>query len=124
VDVGDRARAEDAAVLLILPGISSLVSLASTMTPRKWALSFLDESTTSTSSKKSALIILNQPFSLGLLWRLWKASCWKACADGGANRLYDSFSGELEDLRARYFEHTLFCIGRLNGCSHVGSSPT
>jgi len=69
------------------------------MTSRKWAPSFLDESNTSSSSNKHALILLNQPFSLGLLWKLWKASSWKACADGGANRLYDLFPGELEDLR-------------------------
>ncbi|KAF9649868.1 thiamine pyrophosphokinase [Thelephora ganbajun] len=72
------------------------------MTSRKWTPSFLDENNVSISSKKSALIILNQPFSLGLLWRLWKVSSWKACADGGANRLYDLFSGELEDLRIRF----------------------
>jgi len=71
------------------------------MTSRKWAPSFLDENSGSTSSKKSALVILNQPFSLGLLWKLWKASSWKACADGGANRLYDLFSGELQGLRIR-----------------------
>jgi len=72
------------------------------MVPRKWAPSFLNENNPSVPLKKSALIVLNQPFSLGLLWRLWKASSWKACADGGANRLHDSFSGELEDLRIRF----------------------
>jgi len=94
------------------------------MISRKWAPSFLDESNTSSSSNKYALILLNQPFSLGLLWKLWKVSSWKACADGGANRLYDSFSGELEDLRARYFEHTFFYIGKLNGRSVVDSFLT
>jgi thiamine pyrophosphokinase len=39
--------------------------------------------------KPRALIILNQPFSLALLDRLWSSSHWKCCADGGANRLHD-----------------------------------
>jgi hypothetical protein len=85
------------------------------MTSRKWAPSFLDENNQSISSKKSALIILNQPFSLGLLWRTLEGSSWKACADGGANRLYDLFSGELEDLRIRYLGPTTFHVGKLNG---------
>ena len=91
------------------------------MTSRKWALPFLDEGDASSSSNKLALILLNQPFSLGLLWRLWKASSWKACADGGANRLYDLFSGELEHLRTRYFVHKFSYIGKLNRRSPVDS---
>lgn len=94
------------------------------MTFRKWAPSFLDENNHSTLSKKSALIILNQPFSLGLLWRVWKASSWKACADGGANRLYDLFSGGLEDLRIRYLAPTALYVGKLNELSIVDSSLT
>ncbi|KAI9512054.1 thiamine pyrophosphokinase Thi80 [Russula earlei] len=38
---------------------------------------------------RTALIILNQPFSEPLLRRLWHASDWRCCADGGANRLHD-----------------------------------
>jgi thiamine pyrophosphokinase len=38
---------------------------------------------------KTALIILNQPFSKPLLRRLWHTSDWRCCADGGANRLHD-----------------------------------
>jgi thiamine pyrophosphokinase len=94
------------------------------MTARKWAPSFLAENDVSTSTKESALIILNQPFSLGLLWKLWKASSWRACADGGANRLYDSFSGELRDLRNRYFLFTFSCIEKLNEYSIADFSPT
>ncbi|KAI0303812.1 thiamine pyrophosphokinase [Multifurca ochricompacta] len=42
---------------------------------------------------KIALIILNQSFSKPLLYRLWHASDWHCCADGGANHLYDLLSG-------------------------------
>jgi len=41
------------------------------------------------SNVRRALIILNQPFPLWLLRRLWNCTQWHCCADGGANRLYD-----------------------------------
>lgn len=110
-----KARVEEAATQLL----RLVSSLTLKMTIRKWAPSFLDENNEPISSKKSALIILNQPFSLGLLWRVWKASSWKACADGGANRLHDLFSGELEGLRVRYFEPTFFNVEKLNEFSVV-----
>lgn len=43
---------------------------------------------------KIALIILNQPFSEPLLSRLWHASNWRSCADGGANRLHDCLASQ------------------------------
>ncbi|KAF8500123.1 thiamine pyrophosphokinase Thi80 [Gautieria morchelliformis] len=43
---------------------------------------------------KSALIILNQPFKEAVFSLLWSSSSWRACADGGANRLYDLFPSE------------------------------
>ncbi|KAH8822851.1 thiamine pyrophosphokinase Thi80 [Flagelloscypha sp. PMI_526] len=43
------------------------------------------------SQRPSFLIILNQPVSLALLRKLWSTTNWHACADGGANRLYDLF---------------------------------
>ncbi|KAF8269552.1 thiamine pyrophosphokinase, partial [Lactarius quietus] len=46
---------------------------------------------------KIALIILNQPFSKPLLSRLWHASDWRCCADGGANRLHDLLTGSEAD---------------------------
>ncbi|KAK7690791.1 hypothetical protein QCA50_005891 [Cerrena zonata] len=54
-----------------------------------------------------ALIILNQPFSSALFKRVWDASQWHCCADGGANRLHDLLlteaSKEAEtDPRKRY----------------------
>ncbi|KAH9850251.1 thiamine pyrophosphokinase [Lenzites betulinus] len=50
-----------------------------------WEVSFLDP----LRQHRNALIILNQPFSFPLLDRVWHASRWHACADGGANRLHD-----------------------------------
>ncbi|KAJ3572407.1 hypothetical protein NP233_g3106 [Leucocoprinus birnbaumii] len=43
----------------------------------------------SSTKHQYALIILNQPFSLSLLQRVWHSSSWRTCADGGANQLYD-----------------------------------
>jgi thiamine pyrophosphokinase len=59
-----------------------------------WSLPFLQlrqgaNNDASGSRKATALIILNQPFSRPLLRRLWQASDWHCCADGGANRLHD-----------------------------------
>ncbi|KKY25776.1 putative thiamine pyrophosphokinase [Diplodia seriata] len=49
---------------------------------------------------KPALLILNQPVaSLDLLQRLWARTGYRLCADGGANRLYDTFAG-LDDADA------------------------
>ncbi|KAG5638904.1 hypothetical protein H0H81_008965 [Sphagnurus paluster] len=41
-----------------------------------------------------ALIILNQPFSRPLLDRLWNSCSWRCCADGGANRLYETLGDD------------------------------
>lgn len=55
-----------------------------------WSLPFLQSAPSGEVPKtKIALIILNQPFSKPLLSRLWHASDWHCCADGGANRLHD-----------------------------------
>ncbi|KAI0250257.1 thiamine pyrophosphokinase [Lactifluus subvellereus] len=58
-----------------------------------WSLRFLQPAPPRDESQgprsKTALIILNQPFSKCLLRRLWHASDWHCCADGGANRLHD-----------------------------------
>ena len=55
-----------------------------------WSLPFLQRAPSGEVPRtKTALIILNQPFSKPLLTRLWHASDWHCCADGGANRLHD-----------------------------------
>lgn len=54
---------------------------------KTWSVDFL--TVNPPSDVRRALIILNQPFSLSLLRRLWHFSQWHCCADGGANRLYD-----------------------------------
>ncbi|KAI0264488.1 thiamine pyrophosphokinase Thi80 [Gloeopeniophorella convolvens] len=56
-----------------------------------WTIPFLQSTSHGNASKsRIALIILNQPFSRPLLRRLWQNSDWHCCADGGANRLYDT----------------------------------
>jgi len=61
--------------------------------PTHWSLPFL-QTGDEASRSKTALIILNQPFSKALLRRLWHATNWHCCADGGANRLHDVLNGD------------------------------
>lgn len=60
--------------------------------PTQWSLPFL-QPRNEVPVSKTALIILNQPFSKALLHRLWRTTEWHCCADGGANRLHDLLSG-------------------------------
>ncbi|XP_014551039.1 hypothetical protein COCVIDRAFT_113913 [Bipolaris victoriae FI3] len=49
------------------------------------------------------LLILNQPITHFTAFSyLWKHSSYRVCADGGANRLFDMFEGELKEQRAQY----------------------
>lgn len=49
------------------------------------------------------LLILNQPIAnFDVFSRLWMRAGYRICADGGANRLYDLFEGDLENLRGDY----------------------
>lgn len=49
------------------------------------------------------LLILNQPISNFVVFaQLWSRTGYRLCADGGANRLYDMFCGELEARRDAY----------------------
>jgi len=65
-----------------------------------WSLPFLSDGVhfpkhqAATLSPEPGLIILNQPFEIGMFRRLWKASSWRCCADGGANRVYDTLADE------------------------------
>ena len=55
-----------------------------------WDVNFL-RAGSQAADQPHALIILNQPFSVPLLQRLWNSTEWRCCADGGANRLHDVF---------------------------------
>jgi thiamine pyrophosphokinase len=49
------------------------------------------------------LLILNQPIAhFDAFARLWEHTGYRVCADGGANRLYDMFEGNLAEQRERY----------------------
>ena len=75
-----------------------------------WATPFLSEHPLEHETKGArplALIILNQPFSLGLLRRVWSATSWRACADGGANRLYDVLTAASESTANASLTFTL-----------------
>ncbi|KAF2196676.1 thiamine pyrophosphokinase [Delitschia confertaspora ATCC 74209] len=54
------------------------------------------------------LLILNQPIaSFDVFTRLWRHTRYRICADGGANRLYDMFNGELEALRTEFLPDSI-----------------
>ncbi|KAF1937366.1 thiamine pyrophosphokinase [Clathrospora elynae] len=65
---------------------------------------FLAESShPETSSTPPDLLILNQPIAhFTAFSRLWKHSGYRICADGGANRLFDMFEGDLVEQRGQY----------------------
>jgi thiamine pyrophosphokinase len=49
------------------------------------------------------LLILNQPISdFTAFSRLWAHARYRICADGGANRLHDMFSGRQQGQRQEY----------------------
>ncbi|KAF1838885.1 thiamine pyrophosphokinase [Decorospora gaudefroyi] len=55
------------------------------------------------SSRPADLLILNQPIAhFTAFSRLWKHTGYRICADGGANRLFDMFQGDLTEQRAQY----------------------
>jgi thiamine pyrophosphokinase len=69
---------------------------------------FLTESTRpETSSSPPDLLILNQPIAhFTAFSRLWKHTGYRICADGGANRLFDMFGGDLKEQREHYVSKT------------------
>jgi thiamine pyrophosphokinase len=55
------------------------------------------------SSSPPDLLILNQPIAhFTAFSHLWKHTGYRVCADGGANRLFDMFQGELVQQREQY----------------------
>ncbi|KAF2870804.1 thiamine pyrophosphokinase [Massariosphaeria phaeospora] len=70
---------------------------------------FLADSTLPDSSiPPPDLLILNQPIaSFAAFSRLWRHSQYRLCADGGANRLYDMFDGELEPQRKLFLPDSI-----------------
>ncbi|EIN03724.1 Thiamin pyrophosphokinase [Punctularia strigosozonata HHB-11173 SS5] len=67
---------------------------------RSWAP--LANNEAETRPRPRALVVLNQPFSIGLLDRLWSSAQWRCCADGGANRLHDLLLRSAPAARRRY----------------------
>jgi hypothetical protein len=70
------------------------------MATRSWSTPFLGPITAAdanSDASKRALIILNQPFAPNLLARLWAHCAWRACADGGANRLHDALGARRDE---------------------------
>lgn len=69
------------------------------------------------------LLILNQPIAdFGVFSRIWSHTCYRICADGGANRLYDMFQGALENRREDYVSPIRNCLPCYR-CSHKASCP-
>ncbi|KZT43762.1 Thiamin pyrophosphokinase [Sistotremastrum suecicum HHB10207 ss-3] len=64
-----------------------------------WSTTFLSGNPRSQSRQEYALIVLNQPFEFSLLRRLWSACSIKCCADGGANRLYDTLLAKHQQVK-------------------------
>jgi thiamine pyrophosphokinase len=65
---------------------------------------FLAEDTVAEDAANSPdLLILNQPIAhFDAFARLWKHASYRVCADGGANRLFDMFEGDLASQREGY----------------------
>ncbi|KAL5115127.1 thiamine pyrophosphokinase [Pleosporales sp. CAS-2024a] len=60
------------------------------------------------SSALPDLLILNQPIAhLDVFVRLWKHTEYRTCADGGANRLFDLFDGDMAMQREQYLPNII-----------------
>lgn len=70
------------------------------------------------------LIILNQPLQdFETFKRIWSHTRYRICADGGANRLYDLFSGSIEKHRTEFVSCVLITI-RHSGFLLIVSIPS
>ncbi|KZT73150.1 Thiamin pyrophosphokinase [Daedalea quercina L-15889] len=85
--------------------------------PVAWSLPFFEPSPSSSDAadRQYALIVLNQPFSLPLLRRLWNACSWRCCADGGGNRLYDLLGDVLGGERDAADQRNLYLPNLIKG---------
>lgn len=65
------------------------------------------------------LLILNQPIAhFDVFARLWSHTGYRVCADGGANRLFDMFIGDLVVRRERYVRRAVrMALDMLLTCS-------
>ncbi|KAF2028346.1 thiamine pyrophosphokinase [Setomelanomma holmii] len=74
-----------------------------------WPARFLLENSHPEASATSPdLLILNQPIThFDAFARLWKHTSYRLCADGGANRLFDMFEGDLIVQREHYLPNII-----------------
>jgi thiamine pyrophosphokinase len=78
--------------------------MGASTTDELFPASFLIEGKDSTDFETSPdLLILNQPIAhFDAFARIWKHTGYRICADGGANRLFDMFQGNLAMQRESY----------------------
>ncbi|KZO97339.1 Thiamin pyrophosphokinase [Calocera viscosa TUFC12733] len=69
-------------------------------TTTDWSVDhIISPSAPSSSTPPCALIIVNTPLPSFLAKRIWPTCEWRACADGGANRLFDALTEEERSAR-------------------------
>jgi thiamine pyrophosphokinase len=83
------------------PGRTQFVLTLPVSIMHDWNTDFLNHGARESGSSKRALIILNQPTARELLQRVWASCHWRACADGGANRLHDELDMSERDKCVR-----------------------